>query len=68
MNGPELKQRREELGLTQTTFADVIGITANTISRYERGSLQVPKWMELAIQTLEQKHIEMLQKRQKSEV
>jgi transcriptional regulator with XRE-family HTH domain len=68
MNGPELKQRREELGLTQTTFAEVLGITANTISRYERGSLQIPKWMELTLQALEQKHIETLQKRQRSEV
>jgi transcriptional regulator with XRE-family HTH domain len=34
---PTLKQLRERLGLTQEEFGNALGITRNTISRYEAG-------------------------------
>lgn len=33
-----IRQLREVLGLTQKSFADVLGVTADTIKRYEEGS------------------------------
>jgi transcriptional regulator with XRE-family HTH domain len=32
-----LKERREELNLTQEQFADQVGVEAMTVSRWERG-------------------------------
>ena len=34
---PTLKQVRERLGMTQEEFGQALGISGNTISRYERG-------------------------------
>jgi DNA-binding XRE family transcriptional regulator len=34
---PTLKQVRERLGMTQEEFGRALGISNNTISRYERG-------------------------------
>ncbi len=36
-NVPTLKQVRERLGMTQEEFGQALGITRETISRYERG-------------------------------
>jgi transcriptional regulator with XRE-family HTH domain len=62
MEKDELRKRRERLGLTQTSFADTIGISANTVSRYETGSMVIPKSMELILEALEKRRIEDLQK------
>ena len=42
MDGLEIKQRREELGLTQKELADLIGASRETIINYERGK-PIPK-------------------------
>lgn len=62
MTKEELKKRRERLNFTQASFAEVVGLAANTVSRYETGLLEIPKWMELTMQSLERKHIEEMQK------
>ena len=36
--GERIKQRREELGLTQEQFAERLGLTTNYISTIERGA------------------------------
>lgn len=36
--GERIKQRREELGLTQEQFAEQLGLTTNYISTIERGA------------------------------
>lgn len=36
--GKRMKQRREELGLTQEQFAEKLGLTTNYISTLERGA------------------------------
>ena len=36
--GKRIKQRREELGLTQEEFAEKLGLTTNYISTVERGA------------------------------
>ncbi len=60
MEKTELKKRRERLGLTQTSFAETIGISANTVSRYETGAMVIPKNMDLILEALEKRHIEDL--------
>lgn len=60
MEKNELKKRRERLGLTQTSFAETIGISANTVSRYETGAMVIPKNMGLILEALEKRHIEDL--------
>ncbi|MDQ3321899.1 MAG: helix-turn-helix domain-containing protein [Acidobacteriota bacterium] len=61
MEKSELKKRRERLGLTQTSFADTVGISANTVSRYETGTMIIPKYMDLALEALEARQIKNLQ-------
>ena len=61
MTKEELKQRRERLGLTQADFAKILGVASNTVSRYETGLVDVPEWLELVLETLEQRQIKTLQ-------
>ena len=39
MTGAQIKQLRKELSYTQARLAEEIGVTANTVARYERGEL-----------------------------
>jgi DNA-binding transcriptional regulator YiaG len=56
MEGTELKQKRENLGLTQTELADILGVKMNTVYRWESGILAVPKVVELAMITVERQY------------
>ncbi len=60
MDKNELKKRRERLGLTQSELANELGYASNTVSRYETGTLEIPKYMDLVIDALEKKQIENL--------
>jgi DNA-binding XRE family transcriptional regulator len=35
----ELRERRRTLGLTQAELGEALGVTANTVARWERGAL-----------------------------
>ncbi len=61
MEKSELKKRRERLGLTQVSFAETVGISANTVSRYETGTMIIPKYMDLVLEALEARQIKNLQ-------
>lgn len=61
MERDDLKRRRERLGLTQTDFAKTLGITSTTVSRYETGLVEIPKYMDLVFEALEARHIKELQ-------
>lgn len=61
MKKTELKKRRERLGLTQAGLAEILGITSNTVSRYESDKLDIPKWMDLVLEALEARQIKELQ-------
>lgn len=61
MDKSELKKRRERLGLTQTSLADILGFASNTISGYETGRLEIPKYMYLVLEALENRKIKELQ-------
>jgi len=39
MTGAQIKELRKNLGYTQARLAEEVGITANTIARYERDEL-----------------------------
>jgi transcriptional regulator with XRE-family HTH domain len=41
MTGEELKAIREELGWTQSQMADELGVTPNTVARWERGEMEI---------------------------
>ena len=53
MTGEKLKERREALGYSQEKLAKVLGIHAMTLSRWERGILEVPLYMGFALRTIE---------------
>lgn len=39
LRGAEIKTLRKRLGMTQEEFAKLLGVTANTVARWERGEL-----------------------------
>lgn len=55
MKGIELKRKREDLGLSQAELAEILAVKSNTVSRWEREVLVVPKTVELAIEALERR-------------
>jgi putative transcriptional regulator len=40
MTGTQIKELRKKLGYTQARLAEEVGVTANTIARYERDELK----------------------------
>jgi transcriptional regulator with XRE-family HTH domain len=48
----DIRDIRRQLGLTQSEFADRLGLHQSTISRFERGDLPVDKRTVLAAQAL----------------
>ncbi len=54
MLSEKLKQTRQELGLTQKQLGELLGISANTIARYERGEMQAqhPQVVAMAVDFL----------------
>lgn len=58
MNGKELRKRRKALGLTQEALAGELGVTANTIARWERGEIPrdggpLPSWVDRILKQIE---------------
>ena len=53
MTGEELKHRREMLGHTQQSFAQLLGLARRTVQYYESGEHDIPRTVELALQALE---------------
>lgn len=61
MENSELKKRRERLGLTQSDLAEILGFASNTVSGYETGRMEIPKFMDLVLEALETRRIKELQ-------
>jgi transcriptional regulator with XRE-family HTH domain len=53
MEGEKLKEKRIALGLTQAQLAEILDVKPNTVARWERGLLLVPRTVELAMETVE---------------
>jgi transcriptional regulator with XRE-family HTH domain len=56
MKGTEVRRVRTALGLTQRAFAKRLGVTGNTIARYERNELAVGSTVAILIRLLGQLH------------
>ena len=41
MTGRELRSIRQKLALTQAALAEAIGVTSNTVARWERGEMAI---------------------------
>ena len=41
MKGKELRLIRQQLGLTQVDLSKLVGVTSNTIARWERGEVSI---------------------------
>lgn len=52
MTPTEFADFRRKLGITQSQLARELGIHYMTVSKYERGLLEVPRVVELALETL----------------
>lgn len=52
MTPQELKTKRLALGLTQQQLADKIGYTVRQVNKYEAGRVNIPRVVELAINSL----------------
>jgi DNA-binding XRE family transcriptional regulator len=50
--GQIMRKQRAALDLTQTELAEALGIRQNTVWRYEAGMMDVPPYMELAMEAL----------------
>lgn len=48
-----MKEKRIALGLTQAQLAEILEVKPNTVARWERGLLSVPRTVELAMETVE---------------
>lgn len=54
-SGSTLQQRgslldlRKQAGLSQTGLASLLGVSSNTVARWERGERQPPPYLELAV-------------------
>ncbi len=53
MRGAKLRERRLSLGLTQERLAEHLGVTRNTIARWEREERAIPSYLDLALKTIE---------------
>lgn len=56
MTPADFRAFRARLGLSQTGLAAQLGVTQNTISRWERGEMEIanPTMLRLALERLEQ--------------
>jgi DNA-binding XRE family transcriptional regulator len=53
MNGADLKQLRDALGMTQEALARRLGVDRVTVVRYEKGQLQITQTVELALKQIQ---------------
>ncbi len=52
MNGEELKEKRNNLSLTQEQLANELNVTGNTVARWERDEMKIQPFLHLAMETV----------------
>ena len=53
MNGKELRAIRERMKLTQVEFAELVGVTSNTVARWERDEMGIREPTTRLIQSID---------------
>jgi len=53
MTGEQLQTIRKRMGWTQEAIAKELGITSQSVSRYERNAEPIPRYIQLAVKQLE---------------
>ena len=53
MDGETLRLRRKAMGMLQKDLAEKLGVSQNTIARWERGEVEFPPYLELALKQIE---------------
>ena len=58
MTGAEIRTARKRLGWSQSRLAEALGVTRNTVARWELGELRVerPEMLRLALERLTRKY------------
>jgi DNA-binding transcriptional regulator YiaG len=56
MTGKELREVRSELGLSQRGFAELVGVSPNTVARWERGELAMRATTSRFIELIAKQH------------
>ncbi len=56
MEGNELQQRRESLGMSRDEFARALHTTSVSVWRWENGERSIPAHLPLALETVERNH------------
>lgn len=57
MNGTQVRERRQALGLTQKQLADMVGWSEEHVCRVERGKRPVVPILPLALEGIEAMHL-----------
>ena len=52
MTPADVRSNRERLGMTQTQFANTLGIARSTVARWESADAFIPGWLPIAIKAL----------------
>ena len=52
MTGPDLREARQSLGLTQQELADRLGVSRASVNRWETGAWPVPQMVTMAVSVL----------------
>jgi transcriptional regulator with XRE-family HTH domain len=58
ITGAKVREQRLALGLTQQGLADILGVSRNTVARWEREEMAIPSFLHLALKTVERESIE----------
>lgn len=53
MTGSELRKRRDRLGFSQAKLGAALGVSGNTVARWERDEMSIPPFLPLALETIE---------------
>ena len=65
MTGPELRAWRDHWQLSQADLARTLGIHINTVHRWERETVPIPPYLELALAELNRRLGAALERRAK---